>query len=156
MPAGSKAYARRILEGVLKASKELAKADLSTKERINYLVEIRQATVDVNLLETSETLDEKELSVLYVVKTLVDDIWTNLGTDFSVPMESIMDKIGEVSYHLGGFVTSALNTHSSLVNGGSGKMKLSELFKAISLYFATLESVEKTGQLAYGERENEQ
>lgn len=154
MPPKRKSASTGILEEVLKPSQELLNANLSAKQRIDCLTRIRKATVDVDFLEISGKLYEKDLFTLYTVKTFVDDIWTNLGTDFSVQMESIIDRLGDISHHLGEFIVSALTIQPSLKGSGSIRIRWDDLFKAIGLYFATLESVEKTGQSAYGGNEN--
>lgn len=86
-------------------------ADILIAKGEEGLKELRWQLVDRDLLDISKEVDAETLTVLYICKKILVDIWRNLGTDaaFDFPEE----RLGKLSRTLGQFMKKTLGGDSS-------------------------------------------
>jgi len=115
----------------------------SAEEQVSLLGELREHTEGLNILKDREKLDSRTISVLYIVKTLLNDFWRNLGGDASFGVEEVMDDAAAFSKHLRRFI------YFALVAPGKGEETSDALFEAIASYYACLSHIRKKGEQVY-------
>lgn len=103
---------------------------------------LRGEVVDLRLLAFSGQIDPRRLMVLYIARGLLNDIWTNVGTDatFGFPEET-SDEYGlvmELSRTLGQFVRVGLSIGSDESDCGLSRV----LATAVGSYFSLLAAIE--------------
>jgi len=99
----------------------------------DFLDHFRSFVVDMNLRVLSSTLDERIIGVLYLIKKLTNDVWTNLFTDasFDAPVESKTLRV--FSEDMARFVNLSIQGDPE-----SDAKALQMLFKAIMSYYQCL------------------
>ncbi len=113
---------------------------------VKYLGKIRTLVVDLDLVDIASVVDEKSLSVLYLVKKLINDFWYNFATDasFGFPRES--PTITLFSKELGSFIQQTLHSEDKKANMDKA---LNYLFKAINDYYSCLLESDKKAEEVY-------
>lgn len=117
------------------------------KDKISFLTSLRALTVDLTLHRYISILDERELSVLYLVRNLVNDVFTDLATDASFGFEEVLGEAGEFAVNLGRFIHCVLNEA-----GKRDEKALKALFEAIKNYHQALVKVEEEAEQIYEKR----
>ncbi|MGA2625482.1 MAG: hypothetical protein ABSF63_00285 [Candidatus Bathyarchaeia archaeon] len=109
--------------------------DLEGPKSLEALGTLRGKVVDLDLVEASLQVDSRTLSVLYLLKRLLHDIYGNLGTDasFAFPFKCI---VPAVPLSIGRFAKSALYESR---NGEA----FSHLIEVIQRYYYCMNEVEK-------------
>lgn len=114
---------------------------------VTFLRKIRAILVDLDLVDIAPKLDEKTLSVLYLVKKLINDFWYNLDTDASFDFPQDSPNIDAFSKNIGSFIQLTLRS------GDEKNIKkdkaLNYLFKAIKSYYLCLYEIDKKGEEVY-------
>lgn len=116
------------------------------KGEVKYLGKIRTLVVDLDLVDIASRVDEKSLSVLYLVKKLINDFWYNFATDasFGFPRES--PTISLFSKDLGLFIQQTLHSEDNKTNIDEA---LNYLYKAIKGYYSCLWEIDKKAEDVY-------
>jgi len=138
----------RFLNDFKEKSREIERGKMQkTEDKIAFLSRLRACTVDLILHKHIAMLDERELSVLYLVRNLVNDVFTDLGTDASFGFEDVLDEAGEFVVSLGQFIHFTLNE-----SGKEDEKALKALFDAIKKYHDALAKVEGEAEQVYEKR----
>lgn len=96
----------------------LAQADIKTAK--DTLQEARKLLAPLPALATVEGLTKQEWTALYLLRTLVNDIFFNLAMDSTVPLpqkgdpgyEPLMERLAEIARNLGCFLQDIMESRA--------------------------------------------
>jgi hypothetical protein len=80
---------------------------LEEGREIKNLLEIRRLLVDFSIVEIAPFVDSHTLTVIYLVKKILADVWVNLGTDATFEMKEVKNELTSFAYHLARFLQAA-------------------------------------------------
>jgi hypothetical protein len=115
----------------------------SPEDQVSLLWELREYTDGLYVLRDAEKLDSRTISVLYIVKMLLNDFWRNLGGDATFGAQEVMNDAAAFSRHLRRFI------YFALVASGKDEETSNALFQAIASYYACLSHMRKKGEQVY-------
>ena len=111
------------------------------------MFELRHETIQLSLLKNFDKLDSKTLSALYLLKTLLNDYWRNLGGNASFGFEKVLDELpNEVvsfSKNIGQFV------HLTIVQNKNDEKAMKALSNSIASYYSCLSHMRAKGEEVY-------
>lgn len=118
-------------------------ADILVSKGEEGLKELRWQLVDRDLLDISKEVDVKTLTVSYICKKILVDVWRNLGTDatFNFPEE----ELGKLSRTLGQFMKKTLSGDSSEQAVSYLSETLQEFYSILSKLDSRLRKGDKIG-----------
>jgi len=111
------------------------------EDKISFISSLRAITVDLTLHEYVDILDKREISVLYLAKNLLNDVFRNLAMDASFGFEEVENEAGEFANSLAQFIYFTLNETSK-----DYTKALNALFESIRKYQKALASIEKKAE----------
>jgi hypothetical protein len=119
----------------------------SPENRMTHLLELRHETIRLSILKNFDKLDGKTLSVLYLLKTVLNDYWRNLGGDASFGFEKVLEELPSetvaFSKNIGRFV------YLSLVLNNNDEAAMKALFNSIASYYSCLSHMRAKGEQIY-------
>jgi hypothetical protein len=140
--SGNPSKIREAVTNIRRIAKDTQDKKIKPQEHVSLLMSLRENTVGLNILEDVDELDDRQIAVLYITKTLLNDFWRNLCGDASFGIEKITDEAAAFSEQLGHFLNLALAT------SGKNEETAISLFKAIALYYSCLSRMrEKSRQI---------
>lgn len=117
-----------------------------SEAKINFLKEIRSKTVDLIITTYVNYLNPRELLVLYLVRTFLNDVFSDLGQDASFSFDKVSKEFEAIADSLGKFIYLALEG-----KGKKDKDALQYLQKSIENYHIALANIEKEAMKIYSE-----
>jgi hypothetical protein len=113
-----------------------------------WLQELRGHTIRLSILENFGKLDKKTLSVLYLLKTMLNDYWRNLGGDATFGFEKVLDELPDetvtFSKSIGRFVYLSIVTNND-------EKAVDALLESIASYYSCLSHLREKGEQIYNE-----
>ena len=107
-----------------------------TSTQIDQRVRLRQLVLSVRQVELVGKLSEESMAAIYVARSLLNDLYRNVGTDatFSFPEDLVASQ--KVLDHLKGFIRELLAD-----SGGSSTRAMSYLCRAVNSYYSVLNEI---------------
>ncbi len=117
-----------------------------TEDKIEFLKRLRSKTVDLIITKYFDDLQPRELFVLYLVRTILNNVFTDLGQDASFSFENVSKEFEAIAESLGKFIYLTLEG-----KGKKDRDALHHLLKSIENYHIALVKIEKEVMKIYSE-----
>jgi len=111
---------------------------LESEGKIDGLLEIRGLIVDHPSSEFAPYVNDHTLTILYLVRKILADVWVNLGTDATYDLIAVENELTQFSYQLANFVQIALSDKNE-----SDERVWRSFSKVVRSYCEAIESIQE-------------